>query len=102
MVLAHLHLVVLKEREQSLHPVDDNAVNRIAVTLDPGECLGIVRCALMGDMLQIQRASAGSFKGYQYAAVTTKVSRVKLYYPMAMAYRVVPRDADASQETLHS
>ena len=50
-VLAHLYHITLKEREQRLHPVDDNAVNHIAVTLDPGEGLGIIRCALMGDVL---------------------------------------------------
>ena len=52
-VLAHLHVVVLKQREQCLHPVDDNAVNHIAATLDPGNGIGIVRCALMGDVLQV-------------------------------------------------
>ena len=58
-VLAHLYHITLKEREQRLHPVDDNAVNHIAATLDPGNGIGIVRCALMGDVLQVQRASAG-------------------------------------------
>ena len=52
-VLAHLHLVILEKREKCLHPIDDDAVNHIAVTLNPGERFGIVRGALMGDMLQV-------------------------------------------------
>ena len=57
-ILAHLHFVALKEREQRMHSVYDYAVNHIAVTLDPGEGLGIIRGALMSDVLEVQRPPA--------------------------------------------
>ena len=57
-ILAHLHFVPVEEREQRLHTVDDDAVNHIAVMLNPRQRVRIVRCALMGDVLQVQRTAA--------------------------------------------
>ena len=101
-ILAHLHLVPAEEREQRLHPVDDDTVNHIAVMFDPRQRIRVVRGALVGDVLQVQRPSARCLKGDQHAAVAPEVGRVKLHHSMAAAHRVVPGNLNIAQKTLHS
>ena len=57
-ILAHLHFVSVEEREQRLHPVDDDAVNHIAVMHNPRQRVRVVRWTLMGDVLQVQWTAA--------------------------------------------
>lgn len=96
-VLAHLHLVSVKEREQRLHPVDDDAVNHIAVMLNPRQRVRVVRGALMGDVFQVQRPSARCLKGNQNAAVAPEVSRANLHHTIPAAHRVAPWNTDTAQ-----
>lgn len=100
-VLAHLHLVALEDREECLHPVDDNAVNHIAATLDPGNGLGIICGAFMSNMLQVQRLSAHGIKCHQNATIAAEIGRVKLDHAMSSAHGIAPCDADIAQDTLH-
>ena len=100
-VLAHLYPVPVKEREKRLQSVNDDAVDHITVPLDPSESIGIVRCAFMCNVLQVQRSSACGLNGYQYSAVAPEVRRVKLHHAMTTAYGIVPGDIHITQKTLH-